>query len=45
MVLAIGILVALLVLFELSAVSFGTDTRDGDDWRIHRRHAQGQSGV
>ncbi|MGH2740809.1 MAG: hypothetical protein ACRDH6_10070 [Actinomycetota bacterium] len=39
--LVIGMVLALLVLFELSAVALGTDTRDGDDWRVHRRRAQG----
>ena len=31
------LIVALLGVFALAAAAFGTDSRDGDDWIIHRR--------
>jgi hypothetical protein len=33
---AIILILAALVLFELLALSGSTDTRDGNDWIIHR---------
>lgn len=35
--LAVFIFLLVLVLFELVAVRFGVDSRDGDDW-FYRRH-------
>ncbi len=28
---------AIIVVFALVAAAFGTDSRDGDDWIVHRR--------
>ena len=30
------VILTLVVLFELLVVLFGMDSRDGDDWEIHR---------
>jgi hypothetical protein len=37
MVFGLIVLVAVLVILDLLAVAGGSDTRDGDDWILHRR--------
>jgi hypothetical protein len=31
------VILALVALFELLVVLFGADSRDGNDWEVHRR--------